>query len=120
MKLDEALAYKDSLDAVEAGAFNSTQAAEVDAIIVGVSQYLSGLAFKVAGFKTALTSLAVFSDAVSSAVKASIDGPDKLPSPRVQIYGGVVMTADEIAAKIAADLAAQKAAADQAAINLLP
>lgn len=110
MNFGSAIAYQDSLDAVASGTFTSVQATEVDAIVAGIEQYLAVLSAKVSGYKTLVANAGVLDGKVAAAVQVAIDGPGPLPSPRIQIYGGVVMTAAEIAAKQAADAAAAQAA----------
>lgn len=116
MNLADAAVYQDSLDAVDQGTFNSVQATEVDAVITGLRQYLDGLSSTVGAFKTFTAGLRIFGDR-AAALQADIDGAGPLPSPRIQIYGGVVMTAQQIADQQAAIAAAQKAAQEQAGID---
>lgn len=110
MNFGDAIAYQDSLDAVVSGTFTSVQATEVDAIIAGIEQYLAVLSTKVSGYKTLTASTSVLDTKVAAAVLATIDGPAPLPSPRIQFYGGAVMTAAQIAATQTAAAAAAQAA----------
>lgn len=83
MKLAEALTYVDALDAVEAGTATSVQYEEAEAVIAGVREYLDGLQGRVSRYAKAVAILDEIAPEKAAAVRAALDGAERLPDPRI-------------------------------------
>lgn len=83
MRLDEAAQYQDSFDAVENNAATSVQVEEVEAVIIGLIDYLNDFKEKVEFCNKLAAMINKLSPERRDAIKTVIDGNEKLPEPRI-------------------------------------
>ena len=86
MRIDEAAAYQDAFDALEAGTANATDLMEIAAVLQGLSEYLDGIRTKFIPLNDLRASMtSVLGDEKAEAMSKVLDGDAPLRPPRVSI-----------------------------------